>query len=196
MKLTHLLAAAAAPLAIGGILLTTAGQASAAVTTAPAAVTAAAVQAPAQAPKIVIAATHRTDVPDTTSVSGPATPNTPQGPQWAWDDLGAVFTVTPVAGHPGTWNVRLDEAGTYRAFADPNTGAAWNHTGLLGGWVTYTVTSTGMPSARNLPANSSGAKSSSDLIRELFGDPSAQVTVLHYWFSYGQIDGQLYTQQG
>ena len=59
-KLTIILAAAAAPAALAGVLLGTAGQASAA--TAPAAATVAAVHAPGQAPKVVIAHTHRSGV--------------------------------------------------------------------------------------------------------------------------------------
>jgi hypothetical protein len=99
-KLTTILAAAAAPAALAAVLLGTAGQASAATTAAaPAAVTVAAVT-PAHA-KVVIAHTYRAGVPDTTSVAGPGTIDSPNGPQWAADDLGATFTATPVAGQPG-----------------------------------------------------------------------------------------------
>ena len=139
-KLTTILAAAAAPAALAAVLLGTAGQASAATTAAaPAAVTVAAVT-PAHA-KVVIAHTYRAGVPDTTSVAGPGTVESPNGPQWAADDLGATFTATPVAGQPGVWDVKVYSAGVYHAFANPRTGAAWKATGPMGGWIDYQVTS-------------------------------------------------------
>jgi hypothetical protein len=52
------------------------------------------------------------------------------------------------------------------------------------------------PDARNLPARVAGSLSTSDLLRLLFGDPSAQLTGGHYWFGYWPVGGQLYTQQG
>src|ERR1700745_3984543 len=81
MRIRTILAAAAAPAALAGVLLGTAGQASAA--TVPAAPTVAAVHATAQAPNVVIAHTHRSGVPDTTDHAGPGTKDTPNGPQWA-----------------------------------------------------------------------------------------------------------------
>ena len=109
---------------------------------------------------------------------------------------GRDYTARPVAGQPGTWTVRADSAGTFAAFADPRTGLAWQGRGAVAGWVDYTVTSTHAPDARNLPARVAGSLSTSDLLRLLFGDPSAQVTGGHYWFGYWPVNGQLYTQQG
>lgn len=163
-----ILAATAAPAALAGVLLGTAGQASAAtapVATAPVA----AVHTTAQAPKVVIAHTHRSGVPDTTDHAGTGTTDSPNGPQWATDDLTATITTTPVAGQPGTWNVRVTEIGTYKAQADPRTGQPMTGTGPMAGWIDYQVTSTGTPAARNLPAKSAGTLHTSDLINELFG---------------------------
>ena len=193
-KLTIILAAAAAPAALAGVLLGTAGQASAA--TAPAAATVAAVHATAQAPKVVIAHTYRTGVPDTTSVAGPGTIDSPNGPQWATDNLAATITATPVAGQPGVWSVRVTEIGTYKAQADPRTGQPMTGTGPMAGWIDYQVTSTGTPAARNLPAQSAGTLHTGDLIAELFGG-NAQITGGgSYWFGYLLPHGQTYTQQG
>jgi len=193
-KLTVILAAAAAPAALAGVLLGTAGQASAA--TVPAAASVAAVHAAAQAPKVVIAHTHRSGVPDTTDHAGPGTTDSPNGPQWATDDLAATFTATPVAGQPHVWNVRVTEIGTYKAQADPRTGQPMSGTGPMAGWINYQVTSTGTPAARNLPAQSAGTLHTGDLITELFGG-SAQITGGgSYWFSYLLPHGQVYTQQG
>jgi hypothetical protein len=193
-KLTIILAATAAPAALAGILLGTAGQASAA--TVPAAATVAAVHTTAQAPKVVIAHTHRSGVPDTTDHAGPGTTDSPNGPQWATDDLAATITATPVAGQPGVWNVRVTEIGTYKAQADPRTGQPMTGTGPMAGWIDYQVTSTGTPVARNLPAQSAGTLHTGDLIAELFGG-SAQITGGgSYWFGYLLPHGQAYTQQG
>lgn len=193
-KLTVILAAAAAPAALAGVLLGTAGQASAA--TAPAAVTVAAVHATAPAPKVVIAHTHRSGVPDTTDHAGPGTTDSPNGPQWATDDLASTFTATPVTGQPDVWNVRVTEIGTYKAQADPRTGQSMSGTGPMAGWINYQVTSTGTPAARNLPAQSAGTLHTGDLIAELFGG-SAQITGGgNYWFGYLLPHGQAYTQQG
>jgi len=193
-KLTIILAAAAAPAALAGMLLGTAGQASAA--TAPPAATVAPVHTTAQAPKVVVAHTHRSGVPDTTDHGGPGTTDTPNGPQWATDDLAATITATPVAGQPGVWNVRVTEIGTYKAQADPRTGQPMAGTGPMAGWIDYQVTSTGTPTARNLPAKSAGTLHTGDLITELFGG-SAQITGGgSYWFGYLLPHGQTYTQQG
>ena len=193
-KLTTILAAAAAPAALAGVLLGTAGQASAA--TVPAAASVAAVHAAAQAPKVVIAHTHRSGVPDTTDHAGPGTTDSPNGPQWATDDLAATFTATPVAGQSHVWNVRVTEIGTYKAQADPRTGQPMSGTGPMAGWINYQVTSTGTPAARNLPAQSAGTLHTGDLITELFGG-SAQITGGgSYWFGYLLPHGQVYTQQG
>jgi hypothetical protein len=193
-KLTVILAATAAPAALAGILLGTAGQASAA--TVPAAASVAAAHTTAQAPKVVIAHTHRSGVPDTTDHAGPGTTDSPNGPQWATDDLAASITATPVAGQPGVWNVRVTEIGTYKAQADPRTGQPMTGTGPMAGWIDYQVTSAGTPAARNLPAQSAGTLHTGDLIAELFGG-SAQITGGgSYWFGYLLPHGQAYTQQG
>ena len=194
-KLTTILAAAAAPAALAAVLLGTAGQASAATTAAaPAAVTVAAVT-PAHA-HVVIAHTYRAGVPDTTSVAGPGTVDSPNGPQWAADDLEATFAATPVAGQPGVWDVKVYSAGVYHAFANPRTGAAWKATGPMGGWIDYQVTSPNIPDARNLPATSPGTVTTGGLIGELFGGQAQITGGGHYWFGYDLHGGPLYLQQG
>jgi hypothetical protein len=194
-KLTTILAAAAAPAALAAVLLGTAGQASAVTTAAaPAAVTVAAVT-PAHA-RVVIAHTYRAGVPDTTSVAGPGTVDSPNGPQWAADDLEATFTATPVAGQPGVWDVKVYSAGVYHAFANPRTGVAWKATGPMGGWIDYQVTSPNIPGARNLPAISPGTVTTSSLIGELFGGQAQITGGGHYWFGYDLHGGPLYLQQG
>ena len=194
-KLTTILAAAAAPAALAAVLLGTAGQASAATTlAAPAAVTVAALT-PAHA-KVVIAHAYRAGVPDTTSVAGPGTVESPNGPQWAADDMGATFTATPVAWQPGVWDVKVYSGGVYHAFANPRTGAVWKATGPMGGWIDYQVTSPNIPNARNLPATSPGTVTTGGLIGELFGGQARITGGGHYWFGYDLHGGPLYVQQG
>ena len=134
--------------------------------------------------------------PDTTSVAGPGTVDSPNGPQWAADDLEATFAATPVAGQPGVWDVKVYSAGVYHAFANPRTGAAWKATGPMGGWIDYQVTSPNIPDARNLPATSPGTVTTGGLIGELFGGQAQITGGGHYWFGYDLHGGPLYLQQG
>jgi hypothetical protein len=185
MRFTTIVAAAAAPLALGAVLLGTAGQASAAVV-APAAVT-----LTAQASGTVTAHTHQNGVADTTDVSGPGTTDSPGGPVWAYDNLERTITATPLGGNQ--WQVTVGSQGSYKAFADPRTGQAWDGNGPVKGTVTYQVTTTGTPDARNLGGQSDPALHSGDLISALFGGASLQVTGSSYNFTY-QLNGQPYSQ--
>jgi hypothetical protein len=201
MKLTRILAAAAAPLALGGVLLVTAGQASAAVT--PAVLTASVTrQAPVQ--HEVRAFTFRDGVEDTTSVSGPATVLDPvYGPVWAHDYIGFEVTAAPVAGSPGTWNITIRESGVYVAFASPLDGTAWTHTGVFTGHLTYQVTTAGAPSARNLPATEPGTMHTGSILTQLFGGAplihTGSANDGRYSFTYYGVHGApggVYTQAG
>jgi len=145
---------------------------------------------------VVIAHTYRAGVPDTTSVAGPGTVESTNGPQWAADDMGATFTATPVAWQPGVWDVKVYSGGVYHAFANPRTGAVWKATGPMGGWIDYQVTSPNIPNARNLPATSPGTVTTGGLIGELFGGQARITGGGHYWFGSDLHGGPLYVQQG
>jgi hypothetical protein len=105
----------------------------------------------------VTAKVSQTGVADTTS--GPdagATVEYGYGPVWASDNITRNIVATPVAGQPGEWTVQFTENGTYSAFADPNTEAAWTNTGNMHGSITYTIQTTGTPNAANLPSSIPG----------------------------------------
>ena len=150
-KITTILAAAAAPAALAGVLLGTAGQASAAVTQGPAAAV-----LTANVQQTYTGKVSQTGVPDTTfgGNAGPATEYSDDGPVWASDDITRNITVTPAG--PGLWTVTFVENGTYNAFADPNTGLAWSNTGNMHGTVSYTVSSATPPNMAKLPASLPG----------------------------------------
>jgi hypothetical protein len=182
MRIRTILAAAAAPAALGAVLLGTAGQASAA--TATPAVLAASV---AQAPHAVTAATYRSGVEDTT-VAQTSYQDPAYGYVWAHDYIKFAVTATPVAGQPGTWNVAIHEDGVYHAFANPVTGAPWTHVGMFGGRINYQVTTTGTPSPRNLPAVEPGTVHTGDILAQLFGAPVTTISASDS-FTYHGIPG-------
>jgi hypothetical protein len=143
IRIIPVLAAAAAPAALAGVLLGTVGQASAATQGPAAAVLTANVQ------QTYNGQVSQTGVPDTTSVSGDATLNNnssqfgPIGPVWALDNITRNIQVSPAG--PGQWTVTFVENGTYNAVADPNSGLSWNNTGNMHGTISYTVQSNQPP---------------------------------------------------
>ena len=151
IRIIPILAAAAAPATLAGVLLSTAGQASAAVTQGPAAAV-----LTANVQQTYTGKVSQTGVPDTTfgSNAGSATVSSDYGPVWASDDITRNITVTPAG--PGLWTVTFVENGTYHAFADPNTGLAWTNTGNMHGTVSYTVASATPPNMGKLPASLPG----------------------------------------
>jgi hypothetical protein len=149
MRIRTILAAAAAPAALAAVLLGTAGQASAAVVSPQASIS-------AQASQTYTGKVSQTSVPDTTfgSNAGNATANSDNGPVWASDNITRNITITPSG--PDQWTVTFVENGQYNAFADPNTGNAWTGTGNMHGTVSYTVASHSAPKMANLPARLPG----------------------------------------
>src|SRR5689334_24313430 len=125
MRIRTILATAAAPAALAAVLLGTAGQASAAVVSPQASISASVQQ------RTYTGKVSQTGVPDTTNVdttlAGNATENNnsdlygPIGPVWSHDDITRNIQVSPgpVAGQ---WTVSFVENGKYHAIADPNTG--------------------------------------------------------------------------
>ena len=80
-----------------------------------------AVAAPAMAsngPVTVTANTHLNNHPDTTSVSGPATIDSGNGPVWAYDNATEKFTAIQQIN--GSWVVNVDYVGSFHGFADPS----------------------------------------------------------------------------
>ena len=125
---------------------------------------------------------------------------------WAYDDMARTAVATQDASVPTLWHVKLSSDGFYRGFANPITGQAQAHTGVVAGWVTYDVTSPVAPSQRNLPFTEPSVDRSADILNAFFGGnlPAGAVTSLHYSFSYyglnnatGDVQpGAVYTQVG
>ena len=183
MRIRTIAATVAAPLIAGAALLAGTGAASAA--TIPS----------ARAAQPVTAATYEAGLPDTTSVeTGTDSPN---GPVWAYDDMTRVITARQTA--PGTWTVSFAEGGVYNAIANPLTGAAWHHSGLFGGTISYVVTSAGLPKAANLPRTEPATATHSSVMAQLFGAPVTVTGGGSYSFTYLGIPGAphgVYTQVG
>jgi len=189
MRFRTIIAAAAAPLAIGGVLLATAGQASAAVASPTAAVLTSRVQH--QKAVTVYAATSQRGVDDTFSPpgawSGPVDP-TGNGPIWAYDNVERLLTA--VQQPDGSWAVTLCTIGQYKAFANPVTGQypVTPFSGLLASESTWTVPAGYTPSKANLPAQADPSYRSQNLVSQFFGQgPSGLSPAMTsgHWYYFG-----------
>ena len=118
---------------------------------------------------------------------------TGNGPIWAYDTVQRQVTWTPDTATPGAWDVTVATFGTYRAFANPITGAPWKGAGLMAGEIQYVVTAPAPPSAANLPAVSPNTLRSQGIVDELFGQPNGSTAVTMtggaYNFVYEGIPG-------
>ena len=184
IRIIPVLAAAAAPAALAGVLLGTAGQASAAVTPGPAAAVLTANTQHTYTGKV-----SETGVPDTTfgGNTGNATEYSDYGPVWASDDITRNITVTPAG--QNLWTVTFVENGTYHAFADPNNGTAWTNTGNMHGTVSYTVTSATPPTMGNLPASLQGVVDQNGPVVPSTGSTLAGLAVHGHGYIIGLLFG-------
>ena len=141
------------------------------------------------------AVTHTSDHPDTTSVSGPCTVDSPGGPVWAHDNLSLRFGVTPEAA-PDTYSVTITAHGSFAAFSNPITGACYTGHGSVNGWLQYDVSSSTPPDPANLPAQEPGDLGQGAILNQLFGGNASIVGGGHYSYTYTLVDGTKYTQVG
>jgi hypothetical protein len=137
MRIRTILAAAVAPLAVGGVLLTT---------TAASAAT---------GPQQYV--THFNQHPDTADSAllqnQGATLSSVDGPVWAFDNTTVKLTVTPESLPNGdNWHVDVATTGSFHGFADPTTGAALVSDGSTKGQTSFDVNSPTGPDGANLPA--------------------------------------------
>jgi hypothetical protein len=137
MRIRTILAAAAAPLALGGVLFTTTAASAA---TGPSQFT-----------------THMNQNPDTTSLPAGTgvTLASNQGPVWSFDNLTVKLTPVHLATSlPDTANyvVNVDVVGSFHGFADPLTGAPLTSDGSVKGTISYDVSSPHGPNGAGLPA--------------------------------------------
>lgn len=146
-------------------------------------IAAAATTAANASPSTVIATTQVSNHPDTTSGgTGTACVSSPGGPVWAKDTYASQMTAVNTG--TDTWRVTLQDTGSFAGFADPATCNALVSKGSLLGLYTVTVTSAKLPSAANLAASYSGDVSSTTMVQDFFGDPTAVVAGGDYFFSY------------
>ena len=142
----------------------------------------------------VTAVTHDGRHSDTTSVSGPCTGTSDNGPTWATDNLSFRFSVTPETA-PGDYSVRIYANGSFKAFADPNTGQCATFHGSVHGSIQYDVSSTTPPDPGNLPSQSPDT-SQGTMLSELFDGNATIVGGGHYSYTYNRVDGGKYSQVG
>jgi hypothetical protein len=157
-------------------------------------------------PVTVTANTHLNNHPDTTSASGSATTPSDNGPVWAYDNITEKFTVTPETS-PGNYLVSVSIVGSFHGFADPrlttegssDPGGPLVSDGSVKGDIAYDVQAAvgQLPDPSNLPGQSPSDATLGQLVKQLF-DGKATVLGQHgpYSFTYHQIAGQDYTQNG
>jgi hypothetical protein len=154
----------------------------------------------------VVAVTFSPGHTDTTSASGSATVDTPNGPQWATDQLGETFTVTPVRGlaDGANYSVDISVVGSFKGFADPrlasegssDPGGPLNSHGLVLGHIQYDVSSPTAPNPKAVPKVETPDSHLSTVLGQLFGGSQQIVGGGHYKFGYYLIAGAPYTQVG
>jgi hypothetical protein len=142
----------------------------------------------------VKASTLSSDRADTTSVSGPGTIASANGPQWAYDRL--TMSLSGVRDGANTWSVTVTDKGLYEAIADPRTGAIYEGYGNMSGYINYEVQATNVPLASNLPASTDPSVTTSQIVKNLFGGDATIIGGGHYSFTYNGLPGGTYTQVG
>jgi len=189
MRFWTIIAAAAAPAATAGLLLTSTAA------TAATAVTTAAVK-PASTITLV---THERGVDDTFSApsgyTGPVDP-TGNGPIWAYDNVKRVVTISPDKAIAGAYDVTVATYGDYHAFVNLVTGLPWHGHGQMAGEITYVVVPpAGDSPVHHLPYWTPNSYRSGGVLNEAFGQPRDSSALTHqagdgqYNFVYFGIPG-------
>lgn len=142
---------------------------------------------------------------DTTSVSGTATQALPNGPVWSYDNLHETLTAKPESG-PGNWNVtiRVGNGSNYHGFADPrmasegsaNPGGILASQGTMTGSIQYDIQSATRPDPSNVPATQPPGTSLGAVLHQFFDGNDTIVGGGHYLFTYDNVGGTTYSQNG
>lgn len=143
----------------------------------------------------VTAVTHTSGHADTTSVAGPCTGTSANGPVWAYDNLSRRFTVTPESA-ANTYSVTINDNGSFSEFANPVTGQCQVGAGSVRGTIQFDVYSSSSPDPAALPAQISGDVSTVATITALFDGTASIVGGGSYTYTYTLVDGSVYVQQG
>jgi hypothetical protein len=144
---------------------------------------------------------------DTTSVSGTATlPNPDRGPVWAMDNLNETWTITPVTGltDGANYSVVLKTTGTFSGWADPRTategslnpGGPLASKGKVTGTIQYDVASTTPPDLNAVPAIQAPNTTLGAVIGQMFDGNGNIVGGGQYTFTYANVAGAPYVQNG
>ena len=144
--------------------------------------------------RTVKAVTHAQDHADTTSLSGPCTASSDNGPVWAYDNLS--LQLSAVSDGTDSYLVTITAHGSFAAFADPNTGDCVSTHGSVDGSLNYEVSSPTAPDPANLPAQVSGSLGQGQILNQFFGGNATITGGGHYSYAYNRIDGGKYTQIG
>jgi len=151
----------------------------------------------ASASPVAVYHTVSAEHPDTTSVSGTATQNSPGGPIWGDDHLKETITVTS-AGTAGHYNVKIGFTGsTFEGFADPGAGnnntVAGNDPANYGGplfsqgTITGNITYDDITASHGVtppPSNEPPATGLGAVLTQILGNSNAVTS--HYTVNYKQ----------
>jgi hypothetical protein len=145
---------------------------------------------------------------DTTSVSGTATFDSPNGPVWAIDNLNEKWTVTPITdpGNGANYSVTLSltTGSRFAEFADPRTAAEGSAnpggpragTGTVTGTIQWDVQSPTAPDLGAVPAVQQPNTSLGTVRHQIFDGNDTVVGGGHYTFTYANVAGAPYVQTG
>jgi hypothetical protein len=135
-------------------------------------------------PGTVMAVTHASSHPDTTSVSGPGTAcgSSSNGPTWALDNIARQFRVTSTGANE--WTVVITDNGSFSGFADPANCNALISNGSIRGTITFDVTSATPPDPAALAPQYRGDVSTTQMVNDLFAGNATSVIGGDYSYSY------------
>ncbi|HEY3952896.1 MAG TPA: hypothetical protein VGM53_05945 [Streptosporangiaceae bacterium] len=151
---------------------------------------------------------------DTTSASGSATFESPNGPVWAIDTLNEKWTIAPVSlpdGADYTATLHVTKGSKFAEFADPGLGAGESSdpcpgdtpggprtgSGAVTGTIEYDIYSSAAPDLNSVPAAQAPNASLSTVLGQIFDNSTYNIVGGgSYTFSYSKVCGQVYKQAG
>ena len=149
----------------------------------------------ASATGTVTAVTHTMNHPDTTSVTGPCTGTSVNGPVWAYDNLSLRYTV--ISTGTDTYAVTITAHGSFNAIADPTTGNCYSGHGSVSGWIEYNVTSSTAPDPSNVLAQQVSTTGQFAILdNQLFDGHAVFASGGSYDYTYTNVNGVQYIQVG
>jgi hypothetical protein len=148
---------------------------------------------------------------DTTSASGSATFESPNGPVWAIDTLNEKWTIAPASlpdGADYTATLHVTKGSKFAEFADPGQagcpgdsngsagGGPHNGTGTITGTLEYDISSSTRPDLTGVPAVQAPNTGLGTVLGQIFDGNQQIAGGGHYTFTYSNVCGTPYTQSG